>query len=163
VETIIAQPPGTHLAQFNVATAVDDLDSDRLAGFMAAIRGVNRRADRSPGFVWRLQHEIDAATGIQARNNPRLIVNLSVWATAENLEHFVWGSLHKKVYAKKGKWFAAPQSHHLVMWWVPIGQRPSLREAFDRLDRLDAQGPTADAFGWESLPSVQLWRTQRCA
>jgi hypothetical protein len=49
------QPAGMHLAQFNVATAVDDLDSDRLRGFMAAIRGVNRRADRSPGFVWRLQ------------------------------------------------------------------------------------------------------------
>ncbi len=157
------QPDGTHLAQLNVATAIDDLDSDRLNGFMAAIRGVNKRAEMSPGFVWRLQDEIGAATGIQARNDPRLIVNLSVWATAEDLEHFVWGALHKKVYAKKAKWFAPPKAHHLVMWWVPIGHRPSLKEALARLDQLDAQGATADAFGWESLPNVQLWRTQRCA
>ncbi len=157
------QPPGAHLAQLNVATALDELDSDRLAGFMAAIRGVNKRAELSPGFVWRLQDEFGAATGIRARNDPRLVVNLSVWATAEDLERFVWGTVHAKVYAKKAKWFEPPKAHHLVMWWVPIGHRPSLEEALEQLDRLDAEGPSADAFGWESLPGVQLWRTRRCA
>ena len=157
------QPDGTHLAQFNVATAIDDLDSDRLTGFMAAIRGVNKRADMSPGFVWRLQDEIGAATGLSARNDPRLIVNLSVWATAEDLERFVWGAMHAKVYARKAKWFAPPKAHHLVMWWVPVGHEPSLEEALARLDQLDVQGPAADAFGRESLSNVQLWRSQRCA
>jgi hypothetical protein len=42
------QPEGTHLAQLNVATAIDELDSDRLADFMAAIRGINKRAELSP-------------------------------------------------------------------------------------------------------------------
>jgi hypothetical protein len=96
------------------------------------------------------------------RGDRRLVVNLSVWTTPENLERFVWGTLHGKVYAKKAQWFEPPEAHHLVMWWVPAGHRPSLDEAVARLDRLDAEGPSAEAFGWESLPSARLWRTQRC-
>jgi hypothetical protein len=51
---------------------------------------------------------------------------------------------------------------HFVMWWVPAGYRPSLTEAKERLAHLTANGPSDHAFGWESVPAAQLWKTARC-
>jgi hypothetical protein len=160
---VITQPENTYLAQLNVATAVDDLDSQRLADFMGALDGVNALAERSPGFVWRLQSEAGNATDIKVSDDPRFIVNLSVWETPKALEHFVWNTVHKRIYAKRTKWFEPPKRAYLVMWWVPAGHRPSVEEALDRLDDLRRNGPSERAFGWESLPGVRLWKEQRCA
>ncbi len=157
------QPSGTHLAQLNVATALDDLDSPRLASFMGALDRVNAAAERSPGFVWRLKDESGTAASIQTTGDPRFIVNLSVWETPADLEHFVWNTIHKRVYAKKANWFEAAKSVYLVMWWVPAGHRPTVAEALARLDDLNVNGPSERAFGWESLPGVERWKAERCA
>jgi len=157
------QPENTHLAEVNVATAVDDLESDRLADFVAALDRVNDVAERSPGFVWRLKDDSGTSIDIQASDNPRYIVNLSVWESPEHLEQFVWNTIHKRVYQKRSKWFEAPKTAHFVMWWVPIGHEPTVEEALDRLQDLNANGPSERAFGWESLPNVRLWEKQRCA
>ena len=157
------QPAGTHLAELNIAKAVDDLDSERLADFVAALDRVNGIAERSDGFVWRLQDESGNATDIQATEDPRMIVNLSVWETAEHLEHFVWNTIHKQIYNKKAKWFEAPAEAHFVMWWVPQGHEPAVEEAMARLAHLNEHGPSGHAFGWESLPNIKLWKEQRCA
>lgn len=157
------QPHGTQLAQLNVATALDDLDSPRLASFVGALDRINAVAEQSPGFVWRLKDEGGSAVDIQTAPDPRLIVNLSVWDTPSDLEHFVWNTIHKRVYEKKAKWFEAPKTAHFVMWWVPAGHEPTAEEALARLDDLNANGPSERAFGWESLPNVVLWKQQRCA
>ena len=157
------QPENTHLAEVNVATAVDDLESARLADFVAALDRVNDVAERSLGFVWRLKDDSGTSIDIHASDNPRYIVNLSVWETPEHLEQFVWNTIHKRIYQKRSKWFEAPKTAHFVMWWVPIGHEPTVEEALDRLEELNANGPSERAFGWESLPNVQLWQKQRCA
>jgi len=146
------QPPNTHLAQLNVARAVDDLGSARLADFMAAIDRVNAVAERSPGFVWRLVGDGNDATDVAVTTDARVIVNLSVWETAEDLEHFVWNTVHKRVYAKKAKWFEPPAEPHFVMWWVPAGHRPTPADAMVRLEQLRGEGPSEHAFGWERKP-----------
>ena len=157
------QPAGTHLAELNIAKAMDNLDSERLADFVAAIDKVNGIAERADGFVWRLKDESGNATEIQATDDPRMIVNLSVWETAGHLEHFVWNTVHKQIYNKKAKWFEAPAEAHFVMWWVPEGHEPTVEESMHRLAYLNENGPSGHAFGWESLPNVQLWKEQRCA
>jgi len=157
------QPHGTQLAQLNVATAIDELDSPRLASFVGALDRINTLAEQSPGFVWRLKDETGNATDIQTSADPRLIVNLSVWETPADLEQFVWNTVHKRVYQKKAKWFEPPKSAYFVMWWVPAGHQPTAEEALARLADLDANGPSEHAFGWESLPNIQLWKEQRCA
>lgn len=160
----IEQPQGHHLAQLNVAQALDDLDSARLADFVAALDKVNAVAERSPGFVWRLKSdEGDNALDIAVSDDPRLIVNMSVWQTPEHLEQFVWNTIHKQVYNRKAKWFAAPERAHFVMWWVAEGHEPTVDEALARLDLLRSSGPSEDAFGWESLANIKLWMSQRCA
>ena len=42
---------GWHLAQINVALAVDDLDSSALSGFVARIEEINALADDAEGFA----------------------------------------------------------------------------------------------------------------
>ena len=61
----VSQPDGHYLAELNIGLAVDDLDTPTMADFMKALDKVNRIADRSPGFVWRLQDEAGNATGVK--------------------------------------------------------------------------------------------------
>lgn len=157
------QPPNTQLAQLNVARALDDLDSPRLADFMAALDRVNAVAERSAGFVWRLKSEAGNATDIQVGDDARFIVNMSVWETPAHLEQFVWNTVHARIYQKKQEWFEAATTPHFVMWWVPAGHMPTTDQAMARLAKLAAVGPSADAFGWESLPNIKLWMSKRCA
>jgi hypothetical protein len=162
-DTDITQPEGTHLAQLNVGRALHALDDPRMAGFMGPLDHVNALAERSPGFVWRLKSDSGNATDIKVSDDPQFIINMSVWETPEQLEHFVWNTVHKRIYQKKGNWFEPMQTPHFVMWWIPAGRIPTPPEALARLDHLTRHGPSEHAFGWESLPNVKLWAQQRCA
>jgi hypothetical protein len=160
----LVQPPDHHLAQLNVARALDDLDSPRLADFVSALDRVNAVAERSPGFIWRLKDAGGSkAIDIKVTDDTRFIVNMSVWETPAHLEHFVWNTIHKRVYAKKSMWFEAMPTPHIVMWWVGRDHRPTAEEGMARLSHLTAHGPTSHAFGWESLHNIKLWMHQRCA
>jgi hypothetical protein len=161
---MIIQPPGTHLAQLNVGHIRYATDDPRMAEFMNALDAVNALAERSPGFVWRFKdEESNNATNVLVTPDPSFLINMSVWETPEHLEHFVWNTVHKRFYMKKGNWFAPMDRPHFVMWWVPAGHQPAPQEALDRLDHLTAHGPGDHAFGWESLPGVERIMQQRCA
>jgi hypothetical protein len=158
------QPLGYHLAQLNVGRALDDTDSPRLKEFMDNLDRVNALAERMPGFIWRFTGDgSNNATDVKIGGDPRYISNMSVWARAEDLEHFVWNTVHKRFYQKKANWFEAMTTPHFVMWWVPEGHRPTLDEALARLDQLTREGPSQAAFGWEGLPNIKLWMSQQCA
>src|SRR5215467_13308179 len=68
-----------HLAQINVGRMVAPVDSPRMAGFVALLDPVNREAEQAPGYVWRLQTPAGNATGVQAFDDPRILVNYSIW------------------------------------------------------------------------------------
>jgi hypothetical protein len=164
VETVIAQPAGTHLAQLNVGRIRHPTDDPRMAEFMKALDTVIALAERSPGFVWRLKDEAsNNATNVLVTPDPTFLINMSVWATAADLEHFVWNTVHKRFYMKKGNWFAPMDKPHFVMWFVPAEHLPTPQEALARLDHLTQHGPSAHAFGWDSLPNVERILQQRCA
>lgn len=151
-----------HLAQLNIARAKYENDDPRFAGFIDNLDRVNAVADRSKGFVWRLQED-DGEKTISATDDPQLLVNLSVWENAEDLERFVFNTIHKRVYEKRKEWFPPLREAHFVMWWIPAGHIPTVDEAFERLQRLRTDGPTDDAFGWERLENLKLWMTKQCA
>ena len=135
-----------HIAQLNVARAVAPLDSPELAEFMAALDGVNALAEASPGFVWRLKSESGNATDIKIENDPKFIVNMSVWDSVEALFEFVYRSAHTKVMVRRREWFEKPSEAFQVLWWVPEGHIPTVREAEEKLAHLREHGPTPDAF-----------------
>src|SRR5215207_7209027 len=82
--------PEHHLAQLIIALPLEPLTSDRLAGFVELLGPVNGLADRSPGFVWRLQTEDGDATAVRGFGDDRLIVNLSLWESLDALRVFVY-------------------------------------------------------------------------
>jgi hypothetical protein len=134
-----------------------------MAEFMGALDAVNALAERSPGFVWRLKDDSNNATNILVSADPTFLINMSVWETPEQLQHFVWNTVHKRIYQKKGNWFTPMRTPHFVMWWIAAGHIPTSAEALERLDHLTRHGSSEHAFGWESLPSVERVMSQRCA
>lgn len=162
-ELDMRQPTGTHLAQINVGRAVNHIDSDAMRDFKVGLYHVNALADRSPGFVWRLQDESGDATGILTSADPNFLINLSVWETPEALQKFVWMTVHRKFYLRKASWFEPMTTAHFAMWWVEIGHEPTPQEGLERLEQLRRDGPTEAAFGWESLEDAEIWRAKRCA
>ena len=154
---VFAQPVGHHLAELNIATSVADLDDPAMAGFMNALDAVNAIAERSPGFVWRLKDESGNATGIKGVGDPREIYNLSVWERAENLEFYIWNTVHRRFMHRRHQWFKPQTSPYFVMWWIEAGTVPTLEEALAKLEHLRKQGPSSHAFGWRNLQGARLW------
>jgi hypothetical protein len=151
------------LAQLNIGRLRYPTDDPRMADFMNNLDFVNGIAERTPGFVWRLKDDSGNATAIRPFADPDMAVNLSVWEGIEALERFVWQTVHKRFYGRRQEWFAQMEGPHLVMWWVAAGLLPTVAEAKERLEYLAAHGPSDHAFGWESIPAAQLWKTARCA
>ncbi len=149
-----------NLAQLNVGYARYPLDDPRIAEFMGNLDRMNALAERSPGFVWRLQSDGGNATDIAVPGDPDMISNLSVWTDAASLGHYVFNTLHARFYEKGPKWFEPMDRPHFVMWPVPDGHRPDLIEAMDRLAHLRIHGSTEDAFGWDAVDAIAF---RRCA
>jgi hypothetical protein len=135
-----------HLAQLNIARLLAPLTSPQLAGFVAALDPINALADRSPGFVWRLQTDDGDATALRPLDDESLIVNLTVWDSVEALSDFVFRSDHTDVMRRRRQWFEVMQEAYTVLWWVPAGHLPTVEEASARLEQLRSAGPTAEAF-----------------
>ena len=143
--------PNMHLAQINVATAVAPLEDPRLADFVAQLAAVNALADRSPGFVWRLQADAGTATSIRMSDDPRFIVNMSVWATVEALFDYVYKSGHRSVMARRREWFERPDGAFLALWWIEAGTIPTVEDGLTRLRLLDERGATPEAFTFKTV------------
>ncbi|MFG2091318.1 MULTISPECIES: DUF3291 domain-containing protein [unclassified Spirillospora] len=139
-----------HLAQFNVATLSFPLDDPRTADFVAMLEPLNALADAAPGFVWRLTEEgRPDATGMRPAGED-VIVNFSVWESAESLWDFVYRSAHLETMRRRREWFRRHVDAHAVMWWVPAGYIPTVEEGLERLARLREEGPSPGAFTFAS-------------
>jgi hypothetical protein len=140
-----------HLAQINIAEAKASLESPVMAGFVNNLDRINQLADKSDGFVWRLQDENGAnATQVRVFDNEFIIVNLSVWESREALFQFVYASDHVELLKKKKEWFKKMPQMHMALWYIAEGHRPSITEAIDRLEYLRTHGETPQAFTFKS-------------
>ncbi len=134
------------LAQINVARLLAPIDSPELAEFVAQLEPINRLADTSPGFVWRLQSDDGDATSIRVFDDEMIIVNLTVWESIEALRAYAYTSGHVGVLRRRREWFERLAKAHFALWWVEVGHLPTVVEAQDRLERLRRDGPTPAAF-----------------
>ncbi len=137
------------IAQLNVGHAVAPMDSAVMADFMQWLDEINALAERSPGFVWRLQGDSGNNTDLKVSDDPLFIVNLSVWSSIEALYEFTYRSAHKTVFKRRHEWFERLGRPNTVLWWQPAGTIPTADEALARLERMTMRGPTADAFSFK--------------
>ena len=86
--------PSFHLAQINIARMRAALEDPIMDGFTRQIEFLNACAERSPGFVWRLQDEAGDATSIAVFDDPELLVNLTVRESVEALSDYVDSKAH---------------------------------------------------------------------
>jgi hypothetical protein len=135
-----------HLAQINIGRILAPIDDPLMAEFVAQLDTINTLADRSPGFVWRLQTAEGNATSVQAYPDPSILVNMSVWESVEALTAFAYAGAHRPVMQRRRQWFARFDGAYMALWWVPAGHIPTVEEARERLDHLNAHGPTPFAF-----------------
>ncbi len=154
-----------HLAQLNVGRLLAPTDDPRVRDFMDALDLVNGIGKRSPGFMWMMEGSGEPGTGnteTKIDGDARFVANLTVWQDVASLENFVWNTVHRQFYARRGEWFEVMGVQHFVMWWVAPGHRPSLDEALARLDHLNANGTSDHAFGWAQVATQGLHTQQRC-
>ena len=134
------------LAQLNIGIIRGPMDSPIMAGFAANLARINALAERSRGFIWRLQTEEGDATAIRAFEDPNLLLNMSVWRDLGSLRTYVYASAHVDIMRRRREWFEPMRDAYLVLWWIPKSHRPTVAESTAKLDTLRASGPTAQAF-----------------
>ncbi|HTP61403.1 MAG TPA: DUF3291 domain-containing protein [Burkholderiales bacterium] len=142
------------LAQLNIGIIRGPIDGPLMAEFVANLDRINALAERTPGFVWRLQTDEGNATAIRPYpENENMAVNMSVWKDVESLRAYVYHSAHVEIMRRRREWFEKMDEAFLVLWWVPKGRRPSVEEAKARLELLRRKGPGAEAFTFrQSFP-----------
>lgn len=151
--------PQYHIAQINVARLLAPMDDPIMAGFVAQLPPINALADRSPGFVWRLQSESGDATSIKVYDDEFIIVNLTVWENVDTLREFVYKSAHRGVLRDRKHWFEKFNGPYYALWWIPAGRLPDTQEGKQRLEHLREHGDTAYAFSFKHVfpqPSDEL-------
>lgn len=162
------QPPNSHLAELNLGVLRHDWDDPRIADFANGIAPVMALAERAEGFVWRLsdedmekeQRDPNGALG----GNPRVASTLSVWNNVPSLEDFVWNTVHRTFYERRAEWYdLSKQGVRFVMWWVPVGHIPTIKEGMQRLRHFEEHGSDEFAFDWAYLDDAKLWKSHGCA
>ncbi|MEM9674228.1 MAG: DUF3291 domain-containing protein [Cyclobacteriaceae bacterium] len=140
-----------HLAQLNIGKLLHPIDHPKISEFVESIDRINRLAENSPGFVWRLKDESGNATDFHPFGNPLIIVNMSVWESVEALKQYVYRSDHVNIMRKRHEWFEKHDKPFMVLWWIPEGHLPTVEEAKQRLALLQEKGETAEAFTFRRI------------
>jgi hypothetical protein len=152
-----------HLAELNIGKFKYPTSDVRMAGFMDNLDRVNALAERAEGFIWRLVSDgSNNATDLRYGDDD-YAVNMSVWTDVKSLGNYVFKTVHVQIYKSRGEWFEKLDKPHMVFWWVPEGYIPTLKEAIDKLEDLQKNGPSENAFGWAEVMDVERMRSLRCA
>ncbi|HEX2835579.1 MAG TPA: DUF3291 domain-containing protein [Thermoanaerobaculia bacterium] len=140
-----------HIAQVNIARMREPLESEVMAPFVARLDELNALADRSDGFVWRLQTGDGNATYLRPYDDDRILFNLSVWESVEQLKAYVYKTAHAEMLRQRRDWFEHFDGAVLALWWVPAGHIPGIDEAKKRLAHLEEHGPSQFAFTFRTI------------
>ena len=141
-----------HVAQVNIGRIKGPMDGPVMAGFAARLDEINALADRSPGFVWRLQTPVGNATYFRPYpDDDRILINMSVWETIDALKHYVYHSAHAELLKQRHGWFEKFAGVYMTLWWVPAGYIPGIDEATKRIAHLERHGPTQFAFTFKTI------------
>jgi Domain of unknown function (DUF3291) len=140
-----------HLAQLNISRILSDtMDDPIMADFVAQLNTINTLGESSKGFVWRLKDEGGNATHINPFDDERIIVNLTVWESIEDLMNFAFKTAHAMVMKDRNKWFEKFGKPSTVLWYIEEGHIPTPEEARERLEHLQTNGASEFAFDFKN-------------
>jgi uncharacterized protein DUF3291 len=140
-----------HIAQVNIGRVRAPVEDPIMAGFTTRLDELNAIADRSPGFVWRLQTPAGNATYLRPYDDDRILINMSVRESIETLREYVYHTVHAELLRHRHEWFEKFDGVYMALWWVPAGHIPGMDEARKRLAHLEKHGPTEFAFTFKAI------------
>lgn len=141
-----------HLAQINISRFKAPLEDISMKEFVDFLEPVNKFAEESEGFIWRLKDEEGRAASYLVNpfeDDELLAINMSVWSDVEHFKTFVYKSVHGYFLKNQKNWFTPIDRPRFAMWWVPVGYIPSMKEGKQKLDQIEIQGPSSSAFTFQ--------------
>jgi heme-degrading monooxygenase HmoA len=136
-----------NIAQLNIARMKGkNIDDPVMKEFKDQLDAINLLAEKSEGFIWRLKDEANNATAFNPFNDERVIINMSVWRSAQHLKNYVYQSAHTVVMRDRKKWFEKFEQAYYVLWCVQPGHIPTIDEAIERLNHFQKHGASDYAF-----------------
>ncbi|WP_281541091.1 DUF3291 domain-containing protein [Maribacter aestuarii] len=146
-----------NLAQANIARFKASLDSPLMKEFVDFLEPVNRYAEESKGFLWRLKDEEGRSASylVSPFKDEMMAVNISLWEDVDAFKNFVYGSVHSYFLKNKKKWFDMQGTSLFVMWWLPEGEIPTLETAKAKLDTYEKYGSTPEVFTFRTFYDAQ--------
>lgn len=143
-----------HLAQINIARmSGESLEDPIMKEFKDNLDRVNELAESSEGFVWRFKDDPEQPSPF---DDPKIIINLSVWEDLKTLQAFTFKTFHADFLRRRKEWFSKMTEHHLAMWWIAPGHIPTLIEAKQKLDFMDVNGPSVEAFNFSRIFEMSI-------
>jgi Domain of unknown function (DUF3291) len=138
------------LAQINIGRIRGaDMNDPVMKEFVDNLTTVNTIAEASKGFIWRLKDDSDNATSFNPFNDEQIIINMSVWDSIENLEEFMYRTMHADFLRRRREWFHRYGKVYTAMWWIEENKFPTIQEAVDNLAHLEQHGPTEKVFDFK--------------
>ena len=140
-----------HLADFNIARLRAPIDDPMIDDFRNNLEPVNRLAEETPGFIWRLQDDSGDATHFDPYGDGLTIVNLAVWESVQALYNFTYRApQHLGFLRRRREFFEAADEPILALWWIEEGTLPTIEDGVERLAHLREHGPTPHAFDFRN-------------
>ncbi|PKB16946.1 DUF3291 domain-containing protein [Flavobacterium sp. 5] len=135
------------LAEINIARIKGvNINDPIMKEFVDNLDKVNKIAENSDGFIWRLKDEDNNATNLNPYNDEQIIVNYSIWESIETLEHYMHKTFHSEFLRRRKEWFQTFGQISTAMWWIKKGEIPDLTEAMEKLDYLQKNGTSEIVF-----------------
>ena len=139
-----------HFAEFDIVRCRYPLDHPSMQAFVDNLDRVYALAESSPGFVWRLNEGDSDASSYLLYDDPDIMCNMSVWESAEDLRHFMFGTDHRLIMPRGRDWFVPLNQPKVACWWIEEGSIPTLQEGRKRLEHLQQSGNSEYAFGYQN-------------
>jgi len=137
------------VAEFNMGRLRHDWTDKRVQDSVEGLDRVNRLAERSPGFIWRMpDDEMESAQLGPPLSDDRVASTLSVWSSVKDLQNFVFKSLHGSYLRRGAEWFEIEDGPRYVIWPVDSNYRPSVKDGLKKLQHLAKHGPSATCFNF---------------
>jgi len=142
-----------HLAHSNIAWMHGRIDDPVMFGLASRIDEINRLAEQSRGFIWRIPESETSFTHLEVFREDfpgfdpsRFFYNMSVWESLEHLREYTLFSAHAEMIYERRQWLDSIAGANVALWWTPEGHHPSIAESAERLRHMRKFGPTPHAF-----------------
>lgn len=159
-----------HLAIYNFGIHVESYATATVQGFALREPFNFEAAARAVGFVGRSGYEGEPGpeswgdhvvpTALGDLSGRTTVSSLSLWEDMESLSAFSYTGVHADALKHARQWNIKQDWPPLVLFWVPVGDRPTWSQAVERFEGLMCNGPAPAHFSFKNAFTAEGERYQ---